>query len=176
MTDKKLLGLLRSDPQRGLAAVVEKYSAYVLKIARIKLGGVCAEEDIEEAVSDVFFEFYTSGGRCGFEIRSVKAYIAVIARRHCARVFADHIAEAETVSLDEIGEHIAAPDDGNEHERIKEALQKLGQPDEEIFVRKYFLGQRTKDIAKELGMKENTVDKRVSRGLVRLKKLLEEGS
>lgn len=177
MTDKRLLALLRSDPQKGLSAAVEKYSAYVMKIVRIKLGEVCPEEDIEEAVSDIFLGFYQTGGRCGFEISSVKSYIAVIARRHCAGVFAKRTAQAETISFDEIEATVAADEHGDdEHERIKNALGKLGQPDEEIFVRKYFLGQKTKDIAHDLGMKENTVDKRVSRGLVRLRKLLEEES
>ena len=175
MTDKRLLALLKSDPQKGLAEAVGKYSAYVMKIVRIKLGNVCSEEDMEEAVSDVFLAFYQSGGKCGFEISSVKPYIAVIARRHCAAVFAKHAAETEKISFDEIEATVAADErDEQEHERIKAALGRLGQPDEEIFVRKYFLGQRTKDIAHDLGMKENTVDKRVSRGLVRLRKLLEE--
>lgn len=50
----------------------------------------------------------------------------------------------------------------------------LGRPDSEIFMRKYFYGQKRRDIAEELGMKTNTVDKIVSRGLVKLRKILDE--
>ena len=174
MTDKKILELLQSDSQAGLAAVVMKYSAYVMKIARIKLKDVCSEEDIEEAVSDIFLEFYQSGGRRVFEIASVKAYIAVIARRHCSKVFAGHTSIPETLSYDEAENYIEAPEQNTDRELLRTALSRLGQPDEEIFLRKYFLGQKTRDIAKDIKMKENTVDKRVSRGLARLRKMLEE--
>ena len=50
MTDRELLELLRKDPDNGLKSVVLQYSAYVMKIAYIKLYSVCTAEDIEEAV------------------------------------------------------------------------------------------------------------------------------
>ena len=176
MTDKMILQLLKSDPQAGLSAVVDKYSAYILKIVRIKLNDICTAEDMEEAVSDIFLEFFLSGKRCGFEINGLKSYIAVIARRHCAKMFAKHTASPETIPFDETEKYISVPEKNTDHDLLISAVSSLGQPDEEIFIRKYFLGQKTKDIAKEMRMKENTVDKRISRGLVRLKKILEEGS
>ena len=48
----------------------------------------------------------------------------------------------------------------------------LSEPDKEIFIRKYYLGQSTKIISKILGIKENTIDKKVSRGLLKLKNIL----
>ena len=53
-------------------------------------------------------------------------------------------------------------------------IKSLGEPDSSIFIRKYYLGQRNKDIAKELGIKEGTLNTRISRGLVKLRKILEE--
>ena len=58
---------------------------------------------------------------------------------------------------------------------LLEALKSLGQPDAEIFVRKYYLAQTAREIAAALGMKENTVDQRVARGLRKLRKRLEGG-
>ena len=86
MTDKELIVKLKNSPPDGLVAVVDRYTAYVLKIARTKLDGICSSEDIEEAVSDIFFKFYQTGQKCGFEIRSVRAYLSVIAERHCTDV------------------------------------------------------------------------------------------
>jgi RNA polymerase sigma-70 factor, ECF subfamily len=48
----------------------------------------------------------------------------------------------------------------------------MGEPDHEIFIRKFYLGQSSKEIAKATGIKENTIDKKVSRGLVRLRETL----
>ena len=43
------------------------------------------------------------------------------------------------------------------------------------FMRKYFYGQKTADIARDLEMKENTVYKHIERGLSKLRKILEKG-
>jgi RNA polymerase sigma-70 factor (ECF subfamily) len=55
------------------------------------------------------------------------------------------------------------------------AIKALGEPDTQIFLRRYFFGQRNKDIAKDLGMNATAVNKRISRGFVRLREILKEG-
>lgn len=59
----------------------------------------------------------------------------------------------------------------NQNELIQ-VIKSLGEPDCEIFIRKYYFGQSTKSIANDLGMKENTIDKKVSRGHIKLRELL----
>ena len=173
MSDKELIELLKRSPEQGLAEVVVRYTAYVLKIARTKLDNVCTREDIEEIVSDVFFSFYQQGQKCSFEIRSLRAYISLIAERRCVDVFRQRIRREDTVPLDDsVGMNV--PENREDHDILAENIKKLGEPDTSIFIRKYFYGQKTADIARELHMKPNTVDKRVSRGLVRLRKLMEE--
>ena len=175
MNDKELTGLLKNDPQKGFEAVIRQYSAYVMKIARTRLDRVCAREDIEEAVSDVFFKFYCAGKERGFEIPSVKGFLAVIAQRHCTDVFRRMSKSAETLDYSELENIIADTQSSGDGERLVEALKQLGEPDCNIFMRKYYFGQKNKDIAKELGMRPGTVNSRISRGLEKLKKILEEG-
>ena len=176
MKDKQLLALLRKDPQKGLAETVDRYSAYVLKIAYTKLNGVCSREDIEEAVSDIFMAFYTGGMKCGFEIRSVTAFISVIAERHCLDLFRQKRRQPESVPIEEYEDVLADGGADPSGSGIADALYSLGEPDTSIFIRKYFFGQSSENIAKELGMKTNTVNQRISRGLKKLKKILEEGA
>ena len=38
----------------------------------------------------------------------------------------------------------------------------------------YFLGQKSREIARDLNMKTNTVDKKISRGLKKLRAILEK--
>lgn len=174
MNDEELLELLRSDPHKGLAAVVGRYTAYVLKIVRTRLGGLCTQEDIEELVSDVFFSFYEYGTKCCFEIRSLRGCLAIIAERRCIDCIGKFRRRCEIVPIDELIETLPAEIHSDDHSLLTGALKKLGEPDTSIFIRKYFFGQKTSDIAKELRMRPNTVDKRVSRGLIRLRKILEE--
>lgn len=56
----------------------------------------------------------------------------------------------------------------------REAVDSLGQPDSEIFMRRYFLYQKTGDIAQALGLNTNTVRSKLSRGREKLKEHLEE--
>ena len=174
MTDRELTELLKADPQEGLAAVVRQYSAYVYKIVYTRLRDVCSREDIEEAVSDIFMRFYLASQN-GAEIRSICAYLSAAAQRHCINLFNRRIKRADEISLDEIGNTVADDISAESNSELIDAIHKLGEPDTHIFIRRYYFGQPVSEIAHELDMKTNTVNKRISRGLVKLRKILEEG-
>jgi len=57
-------------------------------------------------------------------------------------------------------------------ETLINEIKALGEPDSEIIIRKYYFGQSTRLIARALKLKENTVDKKVSRGLQKLRQSL----
>ena len=174
MNDTELLELLGSSPQEGLAAVIGQYSAYVYKIAYNRLFGVCTKEDIEEAVSDIFMKLYSSVSEKGVKPRSVCAYLSVIAQRHCTDILRRQKANGQHISLDEIENIIPDDEITADSGQIMQALKRLGEPDTEIFVRRYYLGQPVKQIALEMNMKTDTLNKRLSRGLKKLRKILEE--
>lgn len=174
MNDQELLDMLVNDPQHGLEQTVRSYTPYVMKIVRGKLSGICTHEDIEEIISDIFMMFYQSIGRYGGKVRSVRALLAVIARRKCADAYEQIKKQRETISYDALSEDL--PDEPPDYDRIRllEALHRLGQQDEQILIRKFFFGQKSKEIAAELGMKTNAVDQRISRALKKLKRIMEE--
>ena len=62
-----------------------------------------------------------------------------------------------------------------EKEILLDAIKALGDPDEKILIWKFYYGYATKNIAEALGLKENTVDQKVKRGLEKLRKTLEGG-
>ncbi len=172
MTDNELLRLLQQNPEKGLEAVVRQYSAYVMKIVYTRLGDVCTREDMEETVSDIFLLFFQSGQKNGFAYSSLRAFLSVVAARHCISVFRQKCRQPGIVPLDEVPEPACpAP---MEDTGLKEALTKLDDVDRNLIIRRYFFGQKSKEIAAEMQMKPNTVDKRLSRALVKLKQLMEE--
>ena len=176
MNDKELTELLKCDPQKGFEAVIRQYTPYVMKIARTRLAGVCTNEDAEEAVSDIFFKFYTAGKERGFDITSVKALLVVIAQRHCTDVFRRLSREVETVDYNELENLLADEDAAGDEETLTEALKQLGQPDCDIFIRKYYFGQKNKEIAAELGVSPGTLNSKISRGLEKLRHILRRES
>ncbi|MBR1422285.1 MAG: sigma-70 family RNA polymerase sigma factor [Ruminococcus sp.] len=173
MNDKELLMLLKSDSERGLAQVIGQYGAYVHKVAYTRLRDVCSREDIEEAVSDVFLMFYNTGKKTSFDMRSVQAVLSVIAKRHCINIFRKQCRHEKTVGYDDLENIIA--DDESDNTDLIEAIKQLGEPDSLIIIRKYYLGQKNIEIAKDLGMNISTLNMKISRGLKKLKKILEEG-
>ena len=175
MTEKELITLLSEDPRRGLEQAVRQYTPYIMKIVRTKLDGICTKEDLEETVSDVFMMFYRYVTENKNEIGSVKALLAVMSRRRCADVYEKALKHRDDIPIYELAEFPAEEQRNDDREYLNEAMHRLGQPDEEIFIRKYFFGQDSRSIAKEMGMRHNTIDKRISRGLKKLKKILEEG-
>jgi RNA polymerase sigma-70 factor (ECF subfamily) len=175
MTDKEIALLFGSDPDKALAEAVKLYSGYVYKIVLTRLSKICAKEDIDEAVSDIFFKLF-SAARDGKEFTSVGGYISVIAQRHCIDVFRKITSRAQDIPLDEIAElSIEQEIFADTSQELMTAIKSLGEPDTQIFLRRYFFGQRNKYIARELGMTTAAVNKRISRGLVKLKEILKEG-
>ncbi len=174
MTDEQLLQLLRDEPERGFSALVFTYSGYVSTIARSKLGGCGTEADIEDAVSDVFVQFYQWMQAHPDADPQIRALLAVIAKRHCInRYYAltrQPIIDSFEHLLTEPADQSTAPD---ESVLLMQAVLSLGKPDSEIILRRYYFGQSSKEIGDALGIKPNTVDKKISRSLKKLREKLD---
>ena len=59
-------------------------------------------------------------------------------------------------------------------DRLLQAVKDLGEPDSQILYRRYFMQQSVKEIAETLGMKSNSVSKRITRALSALEERLGE--
>jgi RNA polymerase sigma-70 factor (ECF subfamily) len=171
--EKELLTFLLQTPEQGLEIIMNRYMAFVYTIVYGKLSDVCKKQDMEECVSDIFFEVYRTRSLIDLEKGSLKAYLAVVAKRRAIDVFRKHKGNAEDVSLDAFGHDWLASKDsvtaGENSDILVDEIKALGEPDSQILIRKYYFGQSAKAIARVLGLKENTVNKRASRALAKLK-------
>jgi len=163
--------MLIQQPEKGLGKVMDQYMAFVYTIVYGKLLSVCDKQDIEECVSDIFHEIYKQRNAIDLEKGSLKSYIAILSKRRAIDVFRKHQRDIVRLSTDEFDHDLVVSDtdverdliDGETSERLIHEIKALGKPDSQIIIRKYYLGQNTKTISKALGIKENTVDKKVSR-------------
>jgi RNA polymerase sigma-70 factor (ECF subfamily) len=57
---------------------------------------------------------------------------------------------------------------------LLDAVKSLGEPDSTIIIQKYYYGRSSEDIGDRIDMKPNTVRKRLSRALSRLRDILRE--
>lgn len=182
MSDRELVELLRKNPDKGLEEMMTLYMGLVYAIVKNKIALYYSKEDIEECVIDVFHEMYKQRHALDSSKGSIKGFIAVIAKRKAISLYRSvENKKGMTVSLEEdysepLGPaQIAAEQIMMEKEQTKEIIdfiRSLGEPDSEILIRKYYFGQSTRSIAQDLGIRENTIDKKISRGRNKLRELL----
>ena len=179
-SEQELYRLLCQKPEKGLEALMQVYTPFVYTIVSGKLSAVCDRRDVEECVSDVFYEAFCARDSIDLARGSLKAFLAVLAKRRAVDMYRRRKKHSENLSAGELLQDIPAAQDVERtaveretSEQLVSAIRALGEPDGSILIRKYYLGQPTKTIARDMGYKENTVDKRVSRALAKLKTTLE---
>lgn len=179
-SDEKIAELLNTDPQQGYIELVNVYLGFVYKITYSKLAKTCSKEDIEEFVSDIFYEFYCNRHKINLEKGSIKAILAVFTKRRAINLFHKKTKTSISHSVYEDNLRNILRDSKNVEQQIlkKErqteliaAIQLLGYPDSEILIRKHCIGQTLKEISMDLDMKTKTVEKRHERALKKLKKV-----
>lgn len=175
MNEKRILKSLRRGDSAALEQIIEEYTPYIFVIASNILAHALPQEDIEEVVSDTFCSLWYS--RESVEVEKLKPYLAAIARNSAkSKLRKRKLSEALEDDVLELA--IPGPEEDVLTLELKticrEAVNSLGEPDSEIFKRRYFLYQKTEEIAAALEMNHATVRSRLSRGRERLKEQLEE--
>ena len=173
MRDEKLLELLKSDANAGMERLIRQYSGLVFAVCRGRLGRVCDSSEIEDCVTDVFLKFYSGLGSF-VPKASIKTYLCVIARNTALNCLRSRRGSGPTEELT-----AELPDGGDVAEeavrnrlleQTLEEIRRMGSPDSDILIRKYYLGYDSKTIAKELGMTVSNVDTRAHRAMEKLRK------
>ena len=169
-----------SQPELDLAAAIEQYGGLVQAVIRRTLGaGNANAQDVEECISEVFWRLHQNAGNFQPE-RSLKSYLCGIARhvaidklRQLGRTDWQQLPQDENalgVWVDPADEVAAA-----ERQRlVQQCVDALAQPDRDIFILRYYFGERVNVIASRLGLSAKSVENRLYQGRLRLKKALIE--
>lgn len=183
MTDEELLALLHTNPQKGFEITINQYTGLMYAIAYNKLYSVCTREDIEECVSDIFVLFYEQRAAIDLSRGSIKSFLMILAKRTAIKRYKrDCSANTKLTSIDDetfSHEQLSAEEDTaapliekEDRLRLIRAVKALGEPDRTIILRKYYLGETAKEIAKIVHLSQNAVEKRITRNLKKLKNIL----
>ncbi len=181
MEDSKLLQLLYKDPSAGMEQLMNQYAGLVYAVIKGKLSeSYYISSDIEDCVADVFSEFYTELTKYDLNVSSIKSYLCVLARNHAIDVVRKRERQRGDVSINDeecllqISDDITIDNEFAEEELRREVfswVKALGEPDSSIIIRKYYLGQSSKEIADALKLTVSNVDTRTSRAISKLRKL-----
>lgn len=178
MDDSKILMLLRNSPDRGIHEATVKYGGLAKAVAIKILHS--NREDVEECIADTFILLWKNIDKVDFSRGTLKGYIACIARNTAINRYNklkreknDSIYEQEIKSGVNVEEEVALKSD---IDILQDIISDMGEPDKEIFTRRFFLFEKVKDIALKIGLTEKVVENRIYRGRKKLKdKLMERG-
>ncbi len=177
-----MIAEIKRNPSSGMRLVIDTYSPVVFGAVNSRLNGVCSYDEIEACVSLVFTEFYFNMKKFDCRRCSIKTYLCSLARnkaieeyrratRHSLRV---HQEDDLLLELPDSFDMESLTERRISEKQLLRAVDSLGNPDSRIIIRRYFYSQPSKQIAREMGMTDAAVRKRISRSLARLRVLLED--
>jgi len=178
--DRELLETLRKTPERGMGILMEQYGGLVWAVARGRLsGGVFCAADIENCAADAFSEFYLGLDRYDLEKGSIRSWLCVIVRNKALDLVRQRYREANILPLEEgVTDSETLLESSLEERELREvvlaAVKELGEPDREIVLRKYYLGEPSQEIAARLRMSVSNVNTRTHRAIQKLREKLKE--
>ncbi|WP_130862931.1 RNA polymerase sigma factor [Bacilliculturomica massiliensis] len=179
MNDKQLILLLRNAPSEGLSKAIDLYGGQVKWIAAKIIGGG-REQDVEECVSDAFVRLWQNIDRYDGESGTpLKSYLFGIARHTALDYRRKNEKAGDLLPIEEndleVNIDFADQMAGDANRRIlQESIDGLGEPDRQIFILRYYLGERVSAIAERLSLQPKTVENKLYRGKKTLKNALIE--
>ncbi len=174
MNDEQILYGLRNRDQNALEALLDRYTNYISTIVWNILRCKMSKQDAEEVVSDVFLAAWNQAE--DLQPGCLKAWLGAVAR-NMAKNKLRHMGFTLPLEEDVLelpGEE--TPDLTLEQEEetalVRKAVDSMGEPDREIFLRHYYFAQTVREIGKAMHMKEATVKTKLRRGRMKLKQTL----
>lgn len=168
--EKKLLLRLKNKEAKAIDEAIEIYTPYLATVLYNMVDSRLSKEDIEEIVSDVFVVLWQNADYIDLEKGTVKSYIATTARNFALKRLNK---KKDYICLDDVDladDEFAEP--ASDDDFLWKAVMRLGEPDNEIFVRYYKFDEKLKNIAKETGLNIYTVKTKLSRGKHKFKRIL----
>ena len=173
--ERRLLNRLRRGDSAALETAMDAYMPYVYTIAANILSGALPQEDVEEVASDAFIALWENAG--SVLPGKLKAWLAAVTRNAAiSRLRARR--PYEPLEEDFWDLEAAGPEDKLVKQELAEmtnqAVNALPEPDRSIFIRHYYLYQKTDEIAGELAIPASTVRVKLLRGREKLRDYLRE--
>lgn len=170
----RLAERLKHGDIKALEQIIDTFSGYVCTVIRNFSRSVLSEQDIDELCADVFFNLWEHRSSLDTKM-PLKAYLSAIARNavknrlRSQKLLTEDIDELEISDGSSIEEQAEL---GEAMRALDEALKQLPKRDREIFMRYYFYGESSSEIAKITGITESSVRSVLSRTRTKLKDYL----
>lgn len=180
MKEELLRARLLAKDEEAIGWCIRKFSQLLWPIAWAVLHSAGSDADVEECVADAFIALWQKPEQFDPSRGSLKNYLCTLVRSRAIDRYRQ-ITRRKTLPLEEA---LLAGEFGMEaallrretQQELSAALQTLGQPGQEILIRRYYYGQKPKEIALALGLTVKQVDNTLYRTKRHLREVLTERS
>lgn len=181
MEDSKIIALLTARSEHAIEALAERFGRQLRRLALNILGSI---RDAEESVNDTYLAVWNTIPPQRPD--PLTAFVCKIGRNQALTKLRDKSAQKRNgsydLSLDELAGCIPGPalEEAVEARELGQAidafLARISRDNRNIFLRRYWFGDSSRDIARSFGMTENAVNVRLSRIRGQLREyLIKEG-
>lgn len=177
MDDQELVKGIKANNSSCLKQLMDKYIGYIISVIAHIGKNYLTRQDIEEISEDVFISFWEYRYDFILEGKSVKSYLATIARNKAKNVLYSRKIELLPLEDDFIDSGLFVEEiveNKQLYEQINHIVNEMQEPDKEIFIRRYFYYEKISQIAKELSINKKTIETRILRGREKLRKIILE--
>jgi RNA polymerase sigma-70 factor (ECF subfamily) len=171
-TEKNYISRLKRGKEDALEFIVDKYLGLVKSAVYKVLASIDKNELIEECINDVFLSIWNNSDKFTGEEVDFKKWIFKIARFKAIDYYRREVKnidlsiEDREISSNELVEEEIIKEE--ERSELLNLINTLEPMDRDIFVMKFFLGIKSEDIAKKLGLTRAAIDNRIYRGKKKL--------
>lgn len=163
----------RRDPD-GLEMLMDRYIPYVSAIVWNILSECMTKEDAEEVISDVFLAAWEQTE--DIQPGCAKAWLGAVARNKAKNKLRqtgrELPLEEDILEIPDEFTPITKAEQAEERLLVRQAVDQLGDPDREIFLRHYYYAQTVAQIGQCMHLNESTIKTKLRRGRMRLKDIL----
>lgn len=183
MTHEEYCKLVESNEEIAQRKLFQDYFSYVYTIVHSRLSDNFSREDIEECISDIFADVYSSYDKDNRLTGDIKGFIGTVAKRRAIGYFnRNFVKNRISLSIDDeelrnipSGENISDAAEKKELSRtLLKHIEALGEPDSTIIIEKYYFGRKSGEISEIVSLSPTAVRVRCMRALKKLRKTLSE--
>ncbi len=178
MGDKKIISEIIKRNERVFEAVVNKYSKLLWRIIANILINASSACEVEECVADVFIYLWEHPEKYDPEKGKLSSWLSMIARSRAIdrfrKVMKEREVSIETIIAGNESFGISESEENESAEKLRECLNRLGDEEREIMIRRFFYEQKNKEIAIAMEMNPKQVENRIYNAKLKLKKMMEE--